>query len=454
MFPRFVTRVPTRPALFRRSFSQKDDVLDKLRVIIDPDLKKDIVSLNFIKNLQISGSTVSFDLELTTPACPIKDKFHDSAVQVVKELPWVQGVNVNMTAQKQKSKRSGELGQVANIIAVASCKGGVGKSSICVNLAYMLGEMGAKVGILDADIYGPSLPFMVKPEKTEVFGTKDGGILPLEYCGVKLMSMGFLRNVAATLRGPMVSAMAQQMLTQTKWGPLDYLIIDMPPGTGDIHLTISQSSHVDAAVVVTTPHKLSLVDVEKGIEMFNKVQIPTVAIVENMSYFACPHCNEKSDIFTRGAGQNLAEKFGLQDNYYRVPIDPKLSHSEEPYVLNTEETVAWKELKNMTMGTVRALGTLKMQRGKLPQVSSEDGQIVMRKADKEFRIDDRELRLECRSAVMRDEFTGEKIFDEKTIPMDVHAAKIEPCGAYAVRIDWSDGHHSIFPFAILDELLK
>eukprot|EP00397_Hematodinium_sp_SG-2012_P046137 GEMP01052027.1.p1 GENE.GEMP01052027.1~~GEMP01052027.1.p1 ORF type:complete len:243 (+),score=40.42 GEMP01052027.1:35-730(+) len=211
-FSRFAARVSRRSFLSsRRSFSQTDDILDKLRVIIDPDLKKDIVSLEFVKNLQITGTRVSFDLELTTPACPIKDKFHDSAVQVVKELPWVEHVDVNMTARGKTSHRAGELGQISNIIAVASCKGGVGKSSISVNLSYMLQEMGAKVGILDADIYGPSLPFMVKPKDPRVYGTKDGGIIPIEYEGVKLMSMGFLRNQAAAIRGPMVSAMAQQI---------------------------------------------------------------------------------------------------------------------------------------------------------------------------------------------------------------------------------------------------
>jgi len=449
----------SRSSSSRRWFSsqtilRQEDVLNKLRAIIDPDLKKDIVTLGFIKQLTIVDNKVSFELELTTPACPVKDKFQEAATRVVKELSWVEDCVVTMTARPRPGGRGAGLSNVTHIIAVASCKGGVGKSSISVNLAYMISAMGAKCGILDADIYGPSLPHMVKPENTKVVGTKAGGIIPLEYEGVKLMSMGFLRpNEAAAIRGPMVSAMVQQMLTQTQWGDLDYLIIDMPPGTGDIHLTIAQSAHVDAAVVVTTPQKLSLVDVEKGINMFNTVKIPTLALVENMSYFQCGHCGEKSEVFSQGAGEHLAKQFGLDELYFRVPIDPKLGNSDTPYVLqDNEDSVVWKELKSIAIGCVQALSVLKETRGLTPQVTTENGEIIIRTKNKEKRLDDRFLRLECRSAIMRDEFTGEKIFDEKTIPEDVHAVKIEPCGAYAVRIDWSDGHHSLFPYKLLEEL--
>ena len=274
---------------------RKAQVLDKLKGVIDPDLGKDIVTLGFVKDLNIDDTgNVSFNLELTTPACPVKDQFRASCEELLGELDWVGDVAVTMTAQQRKKPaQSGNgLSQVRHIIAVASCKGGVGKSTVAVNLAFTLSRMGAAVGIFDADVYGPSLPTLVNAPFHGLFQDGDS-IIPVEHDGVKLMSFAYAaapqgEGRPAIMRGPMVSQVINQLLTGTGWGELDYLILDMPPGTGDIQLTVAQLVPMSAAVIVTTPQQISFVDVVKGVEMFDQLKIPTIAVVENMSYFMTP----------------------------------------------------------------------------------------------------------------------------------------------------------------------
>ncbi|CAJ1377214.1 unnamed protein product [Effrenium voratum] len=344
--------------------------------------------------------------------------------------------------------------RVNSVLAVASGKGGVGKSSVCVNLAFtMQRHLGLKVGILDADIYGPSLPSMVPASVAEkVYASEAGGIIPLHFEGAPLMSMGFLRPADyAAVRGPMVSAMVGQMLTTTEWGELDVLLVDMPPGTGDIHLTVAQQARIDAAIVVTTPQQLSLIDVEKGIRMFDKVKIPTVAIVENMSFFVCDGCSKRHEIFQRGSGEKLAKDFGIE-RFFRLPLNPALSSAGMPFVLaeSTGDIVA--EFQRLAEGAQRAVQDMKDEQPQL-QMEVQGAVLVLQRAGEQpVALAAREVLLECRSAKMRDEMTGERLFRDQDIPKNVRATKVETAGRYAVYIEWSNKHHSLFPFDLLGEI--
>jgi len=288
-------------------------VLDALKVVRDPDLHKDIVSLGFIKDLDINAGTVSFSIELTTPACPVKDQMRDQARAAVLALPGVTEVHVNMTASVRSTGAGGEGARapvegVKNIIAVGAGKGGVGKTTIAVNLAMALSKAGSRVGIIDADIYGPNVPLMLGL-KTQL--TTDGQkILPAEKYGLQVISMGFMTADDAPIiwRGPMLHGALQQFFREVKWADLDYLIVDMPPGTGDVALTLGQTVPVTGAIVVTTPQQVSLADSRRAVAMYRKLNIPTLGIVENMSYFVCPNCSHESDIFGKSGGERMAEE--------------------------------------------------------------------------------------------------------------------------------------------------
>jgi ATP-binding protein involved in chromosome partitioning len=292
---------------------ERDAVLQSLRVVIDPDLRRDIVSLGFIKDLSISGGHVSFAIELTTPACPVKDQMREQAAAAVRAVAGVSDVDVRMTANV-RSVSAPELGRpqwpgVKNIIAVGAGKGGVGKTTMSVNLALALARCGGRVGILDGDIYGPNVPIMLGLSATQL--TTDGKqIVPAEKHGIQVVSMGFLTSEDAPViwRGPMLHSAIQQFFRDVAWRDLDYLIVDMPPGTGDVALSLSQTVPVVGSILVTTPQKVSLADTLRAVRMYQKLNIAPIGLVENMSYYACPNCHHEADIFGHGGGERLAEQ--------------------------------------------------------------------------------------------------------------------------------------------------
>jgi ATP-binding protein involved in chromosome partitioning len=296
-------------------------VLDVLRPVQDPELQKSLVELNMIRNVEIKGSTVSFTLVLTTPACPLREFIVEDCEKAVKQLPGVKVVAVEVTAETPQQKslpdRQGITG-IKNILAISSGKGGVGKSTVAVNVAVALAKVGAKVGLLDADIYGPNVPTMLGLSEAKVMVQKnDQGEEVLEPAfnyGVKMVSMGFLIDPDQPViwRGPMLNGIIRQFLYQVDWGELDYLIVDMPPGTGDAQLTMAQAVPMSGAAIVTTPQNVSLQDARRGLKMFEQLGVNVLGIVENMSYFIPPDQPEKSyDIFGSGGGEKTAKELNV-----------------------------------------------------------------------------------------------------------------------------------------------
>lgn len=344
-------------------------VLDALRPIEDPDFHKSIVDLGFIKNMKIDGGTVSFDIELTTPACPVKAEFERAARDRVSALAGVDEVKVTMTSNTRQAVSSVKekivLPGVKNMLAVASGKGGVGKSTTALNIALSMKQSGARVGLLDADVYGPSLPLI-----TGVHGrpqtTSNQRIIPLEGYGLKLMSMGFFVTDDSPViwRGPMVHGLIKQFLTDVAWGELDYLVVDLPPGTGDAALTLTQLAPLSGAVIVTTANDLSLIDARKGLQMFNKVSVPVLGIVENMSYFTPPELPDKRYyLFGRDGGKRVAAELGV-DFLGEVPIDPHMADygdRGEPIVAVAPESETGRAFRDVAGEIVRRLSVLAME---------------------------------------------------------------------------------------------
>jgi ATP-binding protein involved in chromosome partitioning len=290
-------------------------VLDALKVVKDPDLHRDIVGLGFVRDVRVDGGDVSFTIELTTPACPVRDQMRDQAEAAVRSLPGITDVAIRMTARVRQavSPDSGRLAVpgVSNIVAVGAGKGGVGKTTVAVNLAMALARHGGRVGVLDGDIYGPNVPIMLGL-KAQL--TTDGEkIVPAENHGVRVVSMAFLTGDDAPViwRGPMLHGVIQQFFRDVRWGELDYLIVDMPPGTGDVALSLSQTVSVSGAVLVTTPQTVSVADTRRAVRMYQKLTVPVLGIVENMSHFVCPGCSRESDIFGKGGGENLATEMDV-----------------------------------------------------------------------------------------------------------------------------------------------
>lgn len=605
----------------------RGQVLSQLRNVIDPDLGVDIVTLGFVKNLKLleeehdkhkdeHGKTITattmltFDLELTTPACPVKEQFIDNCQQYIQELPWIQALNikvqVTLTAQPTTTPTDDDdrvavgLRQIGAIVAVSSCKGGVGKSTTAVNLAFALQALGGstsspvRVGIFDADLYGPSLPTMVTPDD-DVVRFVGRQIAPLERHGVKLMSFGYINDGSAVMRGPMVTQLLDQLIAVTHWGPLDYLILDLPPGTGDIQLTLTQRLNITAAVVVTTPQELSFADVVRGVEMFDTVNVPCIAVVENMAYYevdkkkslpsssslllngfdhiklqtalteklmeanivivdkddddsrrngeelpssrktttATLHqlsadltqvvldqirqsgqasvdgnndddedSKERIPIFGPGHKHRLSGQYGIEHTFSLPLLDRIAANGDsgQPFVLEHAQSPAAAIYRDLAKAVVTEVAKIKYySSARRPTVvyEKETHEILIQglntrttsttptttteavtaevlkgreEEDTEptaargvavsvgpsppSRLTPATLRRACRCAFCVEELTGRQILIPATIPESVYPLRMNPTGNYALSVDWSDGHKSLYPYRQIQSLLS
>ena len=302
----------------------EQDILDGLKQVEDPDLHRDIVSLGFVQDIKIDGGNVSFRIVLTTPACPVKAELKAQAEEIVSGLPGVSNVDVDMDAEVRVNQPMGSakpVEGVRNIIAIASNKGGVGKTTVSVNLAVALAKQGARVGLLDADVTGPNVPIMMGFE-AGFMAEGDRGLTTEEKYGVRLVSLGFVlpRLSPVAWRGPMVGTAVRQLIHDIKWGELDYLLIDLPPGTSDASMSMAQEAPISGVVIVSTPADVAWEDAGKAVAMFDKLNIPVFGVIENMSYFVCPNCDEHHDIFGHGGGRKAAEELGLEF-LGEIPLD-------------------------------------------------------------------------------------------------------------------------------------
>jgi len=439
---------------------QEADVLQALRQVRDPDLHRDVVTLGFVKNVRICGGAVALDLELTTPACPVRDRLRAEAEAAVAAIPGVTQVTVNLTSRvrSRQGQAASELPGVRNIVAIASGKGGVGKSTAAVSLAVALAETGAKVGLMDADVYGPTIPTMMG-----AFGrpsTSGQRMAPIQAYGVRLMSLGFLAGDDSPIiwRGPMASKLIQEFLGSVDWGELDYLLIDLPPGTGDVQLTLVQAAPISGAVIVTTPQDVALSIARRGLRMFQETSVPVLGVIENMSGYVCPHCGKISYVFPHGGVARTCQEMGVP-HLGAIPLDPKLAVCGDkgvPISVLDPDSPAAKAYAQIAGAMAARLSAL--AEGSLPaptrpvrmqdrdggalEVEWEDGHVSV--------YPYRELRAACRCANCCDEDTGEVRIASDSIPADIRPLSISPVGRYAITIRWSDGHDTgIYPFSRL-----
>ncbi|KAL7068185.1 hypothetical protein ACR3K2_13560 [Cryptosporidium serpentis] len=524
--------------LYPKESSIEEEILNCLKTVIDPDLNKDIVSCNFVKDLVIDqeSSYVSFNLELTTPACPLKESFKKSCTDAIKrKLNYIKQVNIEFSSKTSKTiqnpgtaKFHDNLANVSYIIAIGSCKGGVGKSTLAVNFAYTLSMQGAKVGLVDCDIYGPSLEQLVPVNYTAVHYispssnehvlnklTKDSkcgiarssiqgnefinlnnkdqvaetkGLVPVFFEGVALMSYAYLSNslnkkqrrVSNALRGPIASSIVRQLITGTVWGNLDYLILDLPPGTGDIQLSVAQYIQVDGAIIITTPQDLSLSDVERGLHLFSKLNIPVLALVENMSYFICDGCNKKHYIFKPGDFSFLYNEYRIERKFC-FPIYPALSQctfkDEDtnsdifPFVKSArDDNSVYLEFKQLAEYVVRRLSfdrhagirtivdvihAERLLKCTLVSVGSELGVNEYREPNMEiFYVSFEDARRSCRCALCLDGYNQECTILGEDALRNISLNSMKPMGIYAIFIEWSDDHSSILPYSLLREIAQ
>ncbi|MDX9864668.1 MAG: Mrp/NBP35 family ATP-binding protein [Anaerolineaceae bacterium] len=344
-----------------------ENILDALRTVMDPELHKDLVTLKMIKDVEVSDGAVSFSIELTTPACPLRTKIESDARRAVEAVPGVKSVEIKMTAKVRSDGKERELlkSPMQNVIAIASGKGGVGKSTVAVNLAISLAQSGATVGLLDADIYGPNVPTMMGVNHLPPSG--ENGISPAVAYGVRVMSIGFMVKPDQPLiwRGPMLHSAIQQFLRDVEWGCLDYLVVDLPPGTGDVQLSIAQFLPVSGGLIVTLPQQVSLEDANRGLHMFNKLEIPILGVVENMSYLELPD-GTRMEVFGAGGGEKLAAAAGVPF-IGKIPMDPDVRAGGDdgvPIVVSNPDAASAKALKGIAEDVAARLSVALHESGK------------------------------------------------------------------------------------------
>ena len=444
---------------------REEAVLKKLRNIAEPVSKKDIVTLKLIQDIQIHPAGINLTL-----ICPSKnDAVNEQLIAIItvdlKALDWVKTVHINPVKKENQNiitqKPSPNLEKVKHIIAVSSCKGGVGKSTSAVNLAFAWAQAGKKVGLFDADIYGPSLPTMVGTKQRSLT-VKGQYLCPIEFQGVKLMSFGYTQNYQtednpAILRGPIVSQIIHQLLTQTAWGDLDYLVIDMPPGTGDIQITLCQIIPLTASVIVTTPQHISFIDVVKGVNAFDSLKVPVIGVIENMSYFELPD-KSRSYPFSKGALKRLQDEFGFE-NCLEIPIHEDLSASSDKGVPLTHAKTRHPISKHyyaFSNALDKELEKLKSGGISLPNVGYDNkkGILISYSESDQFHIPCKTLRLACTGAHTQDELTGEMKIRPEDIPSSIHPLSMNPVGNYALGVNWSDGTSSLYPYERLRQLAQ
>ena len=472
--------------------------MERLRTIVDPVTSAKIVDAGMVKDVKLgpADGEASFTLELPTGAYPGWQAMRQEASDAVASLPWLAEAAVEVRARPPVAagKQPPNLQRVGCVLAVSSCKGGVGKSTVAVNLAYALAQAGGRVGIFDADVYGPSLPQMIDAGDGKV-SSPDGGktIIPIEYEGVACMSYGFVGGgKAAIARGPMVANTITQLVTGTAWGELDYLVLDMPPGTGDVQLTLCQQLTINAAVIVSTPQRLAFIDVVKGAEMFEELKVPVVGIVDNMAYFDCDH-GERYWPFGKGHYEELQRMPSLAGApVFTLPMSEQISGSADSgraIVLQhvagaargkdeTREARSGQDAadryREAAAGVVAVVLRLQRSADAMPDVSwnAKRGAVVVRwlrgpRAGCEVSQPAKQLRMSCRCALCVDEMSGEQLLKPEQVSDDITATEMATVGNYAFSVKWSDPaatrrgmaeHESIFPMAAvlkqLDEGLE
>ena len=352
----------------------REQVLEALSGVIEPEVLRPLTELKMVQGVEIDGGTVRFAIELLYPTAPYKDDLERAAKEAVAALPGIDTVEVEWTHRVRASGRgkadAEPIKGVKNTIAVASGKGGVGKSTVAANLAVALANTGARVGLLDADVYGPSMPLMMGTNAKPA--VNNGKIVPLEAHGVKVMSIGFLLdpNKALIWRGPLVAQLINQFLNDVLWGELDYLVIDLPPGTGDVQLTLVQKIPIAGAVIVTTPQEVAVLDAVKGLRMFEEVKTPVIGIVENMSGFICPCCGERTAIFDEGGGKRTADAHGVA-LLGQIPIEPAVRAGGDegiPVVIGHPDSESAKAFRHLAERVAATVARDALQRPRKPTI--------------------------------------------------------------------------------------